>query len=194
MLTCVAFPQVAHMSRGMKHDAHVGFNGDHYTHFFFTMQPYPPYAIHSLGSEFCIGRQRDPQRDQLDCEVVQFVSGLVRGTGDALWLTYGVNDCSPRLAKLSLRNVLADLRPVHGLGYARGKEAATTRGSHAEGSGMIDGSGERSRATRSRASGSVADGPKGGEFSNAIRVGGSVINGTRALPPRTGRSRARVRP
>lgn len=137
------------------------FGGHHYTHFFFTLEPHPPYAIRSVGSEFCIGRQRDPRRGGLlDCEVVQFVSGLAHGTGDALWLTYGVNDCSPRLAKLSLRAVLADLRPVYGHGQARGEEAAVTRGPPVEHSGAIGGSSGRSRATtHSRAPGSEAARP-----------------------------------
>lgn len=87
------------------------YGGHHYTHFFVTVQAHPPYSVHSLGSEFCLG-QRRPKRLGIDCEVVQFVTGLVRGGGDELWLTYGANDCYSKLAKLSLRDVLADLREV----------------------------------------------------------------------------------
>ena len=45
--------------------------------------------------------------------MVQYVTGSVRAEpSDELVLAYGVNDCEPRIAKLSMRSVRRDLVPV----------------------------------------------------------------------------------
>lgn len=47
----------------------------------------------------------------LDCEVIQYVTGMML-QGQALTLTFGVNDCTARRAELALSDVLHDLLRV----------------------------------------------------------------------------------
>ena len=85
----------------------------HYTHFFYTIEPQPPYAVRMLGSEFCFGAARQADggpATRMDCEIIQYVSGLTR-VGERLLVSYGVNDCQPKVFDLTLRDVRADLRP-----------------------------------------------------------------------------------
>ena len=80
----------------------------HYTHFFFTLDATPPFAVSAVGPEFCLGAS--PRGT--DCEVVQYVSGMARdnATGELL-LSYGVNDCEARVARLALDEVRRMLQP-----------------------------------------------------------------------------------
>lgn len=91
-----------------------------YTHFFYTLEPKPPFAVLAVSKEFCLGSAQDAT----DCESVQFVSGLAvaradsRAEGSAassnrtLILTYGVNDCEARIGTMALKRVHAMLRPL----------------------------------------------------------------------------------
>ena len=129
---------IAHMHRGHRNTLGgrklphtVMFGAHHYTHVFFAARPRAratttlghsapdsPAAdaaldVTMVGSEFCLGRRRpsQPTAARLDCEVVQYVTGLVQH-GDELWITYGANDCTPLLATLPVAMVLDDLRNV----------------------------------------------------------------------------------
>ena len=56
-------------------------------------------------------------RDPLDCESVQFVSGIaVADGGDDLVVSYGVSDCEAKAASVPLRSVWAALVPRGGAG------------------------------------------------------------------------------
>ena len=101
-------------------------------HFFYTLQPTPPYRLLATSEEFCIGAEQDAT----DCESVQFVSGIEiearkdagkasgreGGGGDRsraklpsqLLLSYGINDCEARIARMPLEQVWAMLRPLAG--------------------------------------------------------------------------------
>ena len=72
--------------------------GHHYTHFFYALDAAPPFAVRAVSGEWCIG----------DCELIQYVSGMARtggGGGDELLLSFGVNDCEARVARLPLAEV-----------------------------------------------------------------------------------------
>ena len=72
--------------------------GHHYTHFFYALDAAPPFAVRAVSGEWCIG----------DCEVIQYVSGMARtggGGGEELLLSFGVNDCEARVARLPLAEV-----------------------------------------------------------------------------------------
>ena len=107
-----------------------------YTHFFYTMEAKPPYRTLATSNEWCIGSEQDPN----DCESVQFVSGIAltadgpaaadaSGTAGAaagvapvgageqagtLLLSYGINDCEARIARMDMARVWAMLRPLEG--------------------------------------------------------------------------------
>ena len=91
--------------------------GYRYTHFFYTVDPRPPYSILALSSEWCIASVQDPS----DCESIQFAGGLsLRDATDSssteIVLSYGVNDCEAKLAILKLDRVWRMLRPRTGQG------------------------------------------------------------------------------
>ena len=93
-----------------------------YTHFFYTLESVPPFRVLATSSEFCIGAAQDAT----DCESVQFVSGLALeangtsgarsagggGGGDSLLLSYGINDCEAKLARMSMEQVWSMLLPI----------------------------------------------------------------------------------
>ena len=81
-----------------------------YTHFFYTVEPRPPYRTLSTSAEWCIGAAQNPA----DCESIQFVSGAVLVPPGRLLLAYGVNDCEAKLAEFSMERVWRMLRPVQG--------------------------------------------------------------------------------
>ena len=98
-----------------------GINGHHvqqefqfgyfYTHFFYTVQSAAPHRMTATTGEFCIGSAQDAS----DCESAQFVSGMVvDAPGEKLLLTFGVNDCEAKVAKLSLESVWRMLDPLPG--------------------------------------------------------------------------------
>ena len=102
----------------------LAFFGHHYTHFFFALNPTPPFETIAVGSEFCFGTLRDVRANQtrdgagdgtahLDCEAVQYATGMVRD-GAQLVVSYGVNDCTQRLFHTDLNDVLSDLQAVAG--------------------------------------------------------------------------------
>ena len=97
--------------------------GFRYTHFFYVLEPRPPFAVLGASPEFCIAAAQDAD----DCESVQFVSGLAldknassgalrgdqsprTGPNTSLLLSYGVNDCEARLGTLKMDTVWAMLR------------------------------------------------------------------------------------
>jgi len=74
-------------------------------HFFYMLEPDPPFRMVATSGEFCVGSQQDAD----DCESIQFVSGLApRAPLEAdgacpssfapvhLLIAYGVNDCEAR--------------------------------------------------------------------------------------------------
>ena len=100
--------------------------GYQYTHFFYTMEPHPPFRLLAASDEFCLSSAQDPS----DCESVQFVSGINLEPSEPQWrkyaapgadyeleartllLSYGINDCEAKLASLRLERVWAMLRPA----------------------------------------------------------------------------------
>ena len=98
--------------------------GYRYTHFFYTLEPHPPFGVLAASSEFCLGAEQDSN----DCESVQFISGMDiasaetvraharnRTEGDeraTLMLAYGVNDCEAKLGLVPLQRVWRMLRPL----------------------------------------------------------------------------------
>ena len=81
--------------------------GHHYTHFFYALTPHAPFRMLSTSREFCIQSEQDP----LDCESVQFVTGLAL-RGSTLLMAYGVNDCEAKIAELPVSRVRELLRPL----------------------------------------------------------------------------------
>ena len=111
--------------------------GYQYTHFWYTMQPRPPHRLLATSGEFCIGAEQDGD----DCESVQFVAGLAHhppgseeraplsraiDVGDplftCLWpceqetmlLSYGINDCEAKVARMPAARVWEMLRTLEG--------------------------------------------------------------------------------
>ena len=100
--------------------------GYQYTHFFYTMEPHPPFRLLATSNEFCLASAQDPT----DCESVQFVSGISLDPAEPQWrqhaapgadyqleartllLSYGINDCEAKLASFLLERVWAMLQPV----------------------------------------------------------------------------------
>ena len=88
-----------------------------YTHFFYAMEPKPPYRILAISPEFCIGAAQDAT----DCESVQFISGIVHEAASernhghaALLLSFGINDCEAKVARMRMSSVWSMLRPLAG--------------------------------------------------------------------------------
>eukprot|EP00966_Prymnesium_polylepis_P010382 239403-Prymnesium_polylepis.1 len=133
---CAAYLGVGHLHhlphRGAHHPrapaAYSAFEfGSSYSHFFYTLEPRPPFALLATSGEFCIAARLGAS----DCESVQFVSGIaLRATGGApadpswnnsargeqqdqeLVLSYGVNDCESRLTLLRLERIRRMLTPL----------------------------------------------------------------------------------
>ena len=101
--------------------------GFRYTHFWYVLEPRPPFGLLAASPEFCLGSHQDAA----DCESVQFISGLGLAPAPAvrahvpsanrtrrdaseprLMLAYGVNDCEARLGFLPLARVWDELRPL----------------------------------------------------------------------------------
>jgi len=104
---------VAHMNRGMKHDVRAGFNGDHYSHFFFTISAETPYSLTRVSPEFCFPAADRPD----DCDSVQFSSSLLRepdpASGlDHLLIGYGVDDAAAMAVTLPVASALSMLIPL----------------------------------------------------------------------------------
>jgi hypothetical protein len=70
------------------------------------------YRILATSGEFCIGAQQDGT----DCESVQFISGLEleEAPGGSLLLSYGINDCEAKLARMPMDAVWTMLSPLVG--------------------------------------------------------------------------------
>ena len=90
--------------------------GFRYTHFWYTLQPKPPFGVLAASHEFCIASPQDPQ----DCESVQFVSGLEKHPNGSVLMAYGVNDCEARVATMSLSKIWKMLKPLDGRAKRRG--------------------------------------------------------------------------
>ena len=99
--------------------------GYRYTHFWYVLQPRPPFATLAVSREFCLASPQNPQ----DCESIQFVSGLALqheghgghrnassstgpGTASSLLVAYGVNDCEARLGAINLERIWKMLVPL----------------------------------------------------------------------------------
>ena len=99
--------------------------GFRYTHFWYTLEAKPPFAVLAASGEFCLGAEQDAT----DCESVQFISGLALAPAEAvaahaanltatdaasstLVLAYGINDCEAKLGLLPLERAWRMLRPL----------------------------------------------------------------------------------
>jgi len=70
------------------------------------------FATRGASPELCIGAAQDAD----DCESVQFISGMALDADDdaQLVLSYGVNDCEAKLARLPMAAVWRMPRPLAG--------------------------------------------------------------------------------
>jgi hypothetical protein len=94
--------------------------GFHYTHFFYAVERYEPFRVVATSGEFCL----EAEQDAADCESIQFISGLnlrSKTASDAaeLLLSYGVNDCEAKVARLSLDMVWPMMMPLSGAQVCR---------------------------------------------------------------------------
>ena len=86
-------------------------DGHHYTHSFFTLSV-DDFKLKSVSFEFCFASPYF-NIEPLDCEVVQFVSGMVlRQKDEMLIISYGVNDCESRIIEIPLQWALDSLKDV----------------------------------------------------------------------------------
>jgi len=105
---------VGHISRGVAHTEAKTVNGNHYSHFFFTISGEPPFTLSRLSSEFCLASADRPA----DCESVQFSSSVLREADDArpggerLRIGYGVSDLQSMTVTLPVEAVLTMLRKL----------------------------------------------------------------------------------
>ena len=82
-----------------------------YTHFFYTLEPRPPYRMLSTSSEWCLASNQD----HADCESIQFVSGATMAeVTQQLVLAYGANDCESKVGVLLMKRVWSMLQPLSG--------------------------------------------------------------------------------
>lgn len=82
--------------------------GSQYTHFFYSVDASPPHPVLASSGELCL-QSAVPGVD--DCESIQFIMGLaLEPGGRRLLLSYGVNDCSARVAHVELERVRGMLR------------------------------------------------------------------------------------
>ena len=72
-----------------------------YEHYFFTMEPSPPFGIHGISRLF-----RFPPYFNNQLDAIQFGSGL-RRERDHLLLEYGVADCQALSLKVAVAKVKA---------------------------------------------------------------------------------------
>ena len=86
--------------------------GFRYTHFFYTVDPRPPFGILAIAPEFCIASHQDPN----DCETIQFAGGLALQGDDRLVVSYGVNDCEAKVGTILVDRVWGMLEPLRGAG------------------------------------------------------------------------------
>ncbi|KAL1496063.1 hypothetical protein AB1Y20_014691 [Prymnesium parvum] len=99
--------------------------GYEYTHFFYAIEPHEPFRLLGTSQEFCIALAQD----EGDCESVQFISSITLtdsrmkadqvvkpspASADTLLLSYGVNDCEAKVAKMPLEQLWSMLQPVEG--------------------------------------------------------------------------------
>ena len=92
--------------------------GFRYTHFWYVLQPRPPFRTLAVSREFCLASSQDSH----DCESVQFISGLALRHAQSnsthpvsprsLVVAYGVNDCETRLGQIDLTRIWQMLRPM----------------------------------------------------------------------------------
>ena len=83
--------------------------GFQYSHFLYTMQPRPPFRMLATSQEFCIASVQDPN----DCESVQFISGVeYEPSTSSVLLSYGINDCEARVAKLPIAKLWEMMQPI----------------------------------------------------------------------------------
>ena len=102
------------------------------------MEPQPPFRLIAASNEFCLASTQDPT----DCESVQFVSGISLDPPEPQWrhqraggrrgrrqtflgadadyllevhtllLSFGINDCESKLARMRMERVWSLLQPL----------------------------------------------------------------------------------
>lgn len=92
--------------------------GYQYTHFFYALEPHSPFRVIATSREFCL----PSEQDSADCESIQFISGLnlvssepASTESSMLLISYGVNDCEAKVARLPLQRALGMLNALPGL-------------------------------------------------------------------------------
>ncbi|EOD11866.1 hypothetical protein EMIHUDRAFT_452328 [Emiliania huxleyi CCMP1516] len=94
------------------------FNGNHYTHFFFTLSASPPYALTRISTEFCFRAFSLLTGEALDdCDSVQYSSSIVLepsadGSGHELLIGYGAIDSFAMVTTVPLQTALDMLEPL----------------------------------------------------------------------------------
>eukprot|EP01084_Bolivina_argentea_P085962 155388_1 len=88
--------------------------GHHYTHFFYTVNDKPPFYVRRMSIEFCFNSPFIIL-NSTDCDVVQFVAGMVESTinnKQYLFITYGINDCISSIMQIEKEFVIRLLMSV----------------------------------------------------------------------------------
>jgi len=75
--------------------------GCNYRHYFFLLDRQPPFTVRRRSDPVCFPSLSDPSQ----CDIIQFVMGVVR-TEDDLLIYYGINDCESAVARVSLADVM----------------------------------------------------------------------------------------
>jgi hypothetical protein len=96
--------------------------GYNYRHHFFLLDRQPPFTVRRKSDPVCFPSLSDASQ----CEIIQFVMGVVR-TEDDLLISYGINDCESAVARVSLADVMSfidhsgytPLLQVHGIEVVR---------------------------------------------------------------------------
>jgi len=98
------FLGLMHMHMDWKANSNFMFGHDYRQKFFRLSAKSPSdYVITATSPEFCI------QDTAGKCESVQNVMSMIQTSGDELMLSYGINDCEPRLAVFSLSSIFQQI-------------------------------------------------------------------------------------
>lgn len=108
-------------------------SANHYFSTFYLMEAQPPFTVVAQSGKFClgfpsldevaaqnpygrntIGKKMRLGTDFFDCPAIHFVSGMTdTPDGQHIIIAYGVADCSPRMLKVRIDDVLQMLVPTN---------------------------------------------------------------------------------
>ena len=114
----------ATLGYGRRPDATFRF-ASQYTHFWYALQPQPPFRLIAMSGEFCMVTQTGSD----DCESVQFVGGLAGASRSTshyfgvemsptsaehrdIVMSWGANDCEAKVGRISVKRVWEMMRAL----------------------------------------------------------------------------------